>query len=268
VRSLHHTESYFDPNLLDSFPALRALDLGELHELGPALPTLVESTNERPDTVEKWHLRSFSFLLLGNDVLPQLANKIDPTMITTLRFCLSHMDVEELRELVGSLMALEELIVELETDMEYDGKYAVCTIISHADLHLTDLNLGVIHVSRLHLAVLPNHYEVVPLIFRFLQETTLPGLRHLTITLDTLWPLLFGSGVNTFDPIRYLDEDDSGIAHTWELDHSLAARLESLVINLHALDALEHANEFFQLFGTANRPGVLRVLPEHIQLLG
>jgi hypothetical protein len=127
------------------------------------------------------------------------------------------------------------------------------------------MNLGVIHASKLQLGIIP-HRKVVPLIFRFLQESSLPSLRHLTITMDQLWPggmILFD---RTFDPMHHLDDNGPGFAQAWKLDRSLTDRLESVLVELHGMDVLQHASEFFDLFGTANRSGVLRVLPERVQL--
>jgi hypothetical protein len=127
------------------------------------------------------------------------------------------------------------------------------------------MNLGVIHASKLQLGIIP-HRKVVPLIFRFLQESTLPSLRYLMITMDELWPGNMNSIDRTFDPMRHLDDNGPGFAQAWKLDRSLTDRLESVIVELHRLDVLQHANKFFDLFGTANRPGVLRVLPERVQL--
>jgi hypothetical protein len=77
--------------------------------------------------------------------------------------------------------------------------------------------------------------------FRLLRETTLPGLRHLIITLGTVWPRVLRRV--TFYPMRYLDEDGSALAQTSKLDPSVADRLESVLINLDAVEALEHSTE-------------------------
>jgi hypothetical protein len=118
------------------------------------------------------------------------------------------------------------------------------------------MNLGTISASKLHLGV-PRR-EAVPLMFRLLRETTLPGLRHLIITLGMLWKRHFGRV--TFDPMSCFEEADAGLAQTWKLDPSVADRLDSILIDLEAVHFVNRAREFFQLFGAANSPEVLRVL--------
>jgi hypothetical protein len=53
----------------------------------------------------------------------------------------------------------------------------------------------------------------------------------------------------------------------WTIGDALATQLERIDIVLPRIDALAHAKEFLGLFGAANRPGVLRVLPEHVWLM-
>jgi hypothetical protein len=128
---------------------------------------------------------------------------------------------------------------------------------SQADLLPIDMNLGIIHASKLHLGVLPQR-AAVPLMFRLLREATLPGLRHLIITLDTLWSRAFRRV--TFDPMSCFEEAGAGLAQTWKLDPSVADRLDSVLIHLEAVHFVNRASEFFQLFGAANSPEILRVL--------
>jgi hypothetical protein len=53
----------------------------------------------------------------------------------------------------------------------------------------------------------------------------------------------------------------------WTIGDELATQLERIDIMLPRIDALAHTKEFLGLFGAANRPGVLRVLPEDVRLL-
>jgi hypothetical protein len=146
----------------------------------------------------------------------------------------------------------------------YDGECFLRVIQSQADLLPIDMNLGVISASKLHLGILPRDREAVPQMFRLLRETTLPGLRHLIITLSTLWSRAFRRV--TFDPMSCFEEAGAGLAQTWKLDPSVADRLDSVLIDLDAVYFVKRASEFFQLFGAANSPGVLRVSPERAQL--
>jgi hypothetical protein len=129
-----------------------------------------------------------------------------------------------------------------------------------AERALLDLALGTIAASTLHLSVIADA-ECVPLVFGLLQRTSFPRLQCLFITLDNL-------DTNTlFDPLRA----PSGSVHNaqqWSLDHSLASRLSSVHISLPLIDTLANATGFFELFGAANRPGVLRVLTERVHLVG
>jgi hypothetical protein len=129
---------------------------------------------------------------------------------------------------------------------------------SQADLLPIDMNLGVISASKLHLGILPRDREAVPQMFRLLRETTLPGLRHLIITLGTLWSRAFRRV--TFDPMSCFEGAGVGLAQTWRLDPNVADRLDSVLIDLDAVHSIKRASEFFQLFGAANSPEVLRVL--------
>jgi hypothetical protein len=110
--------------------------------------------------------------------------------------------------------------------------------------------------------------ETVPFIFGLFRETSFPRLRHLGLSLDLFYAgHLIGDGESQaiFDPMAGRD----GYIHPvrdWMLDPSLAAHLESIVITMPCIDILKHAQDFFALFGEANRPEVLRVRSESVRL--
>jgi hypothetical protein len=125
VQALERESWCLDRNLVGTFPDLRELDLWQLWDVEPSSSTLVESSdsNRLSDTVQRWDLRSLSFFTLGSEVLREVASQIDPKTVTTLRFCLSDMDMNELRSFIGSLTALEELRVEMERGIVHDGEF-------------------------------------------------------------------------------------------------------------------------------------------------
>jgi hypothetical protein len=123
VQSLELRSWYLARNLPGIFPALRELNLWQLWDVQPSSSASAElsDSDKRSDKVQRWNLRSLSFFTLGNDALREVANQIASRTITTLRFCLSGMDMNELRSFIGSLTALEELKVEIG-EGRHDGE--------------------------------------------------------------------------------------------------------------------------------------------------
>jgi hypothetical protein len=68
-----------------------------------------------------------------------------------------------------------------------------------------------------------------------------------------------------FDPFQASGASDHTVQE-WAIDRSLAARLECVHISLPGIDVLHRATDFLELFGAANRPGVLCVLPARVRL--
>jgi hypothetical protein len=132
------------------------------------------------------------------------------------------------------------------------------------------LSFGVIQIITLRLDVYSNE-ETVPFIFGLLRKTSFPRLRHLCLDIGTSYAghlmMTHGNLHATFNPLATGRDGSSHSIHNWVIPSSLATQLESVLVTLPHIEVLKRARDFFMLFGEANRPEILRVLPESLQLL-
>jgi hypothetical protein len=126
----------------------------------------------------------------------------------------------------------------------------------------SDLNLGIVAARTVRLSISSDE-ESVPFIFGLLRLTTFPRLRSLFIELEPSVP--HKEDIVVFDPFQAGGASDHTV-QVWTIDRSLAARLECVHISLIGIDVLHRATDFLELFGAANRPGVLCVLPARVRL--
>jgi hypothetical protein len=142
----------------------------------------------------------------------------------------------------------------------YPGCHNICSFSA------TDLNLGIVRATKLRLSVYPDH-ESVPVIFGLLRQTLFPELLHLALKLHTerLTHLRSPDGTVVFDPLH--TSKDGHPAQDWTLPLSIAAKLDTVDIALPRIEALKHADHFFELFGQANRPEVLRVVTNGVRFM-
>jgi hypothetical protein len=104
-------------------------------------------------------------------------------------------------------------------------------------------------------------------IFGLLRQTLFPELLHLALKLHTerLDHLRSPDGTVVFDPLH--TGKDGHPAQDWTLPLSIAAQLNTVDISLPQIEVLKHAGGFFELFGEANRPAVLRVIAEGVRFV-
>jgi hypothetical protein len=101
----------------------------------------------------------------------------------------------------------------------------------------------------------------VPGIFGLLRETSFPELRRLHILFPGPDAHLIVPGRQVrFDPLEsYTGSELFRQLRDWTLDAPIAERLESVSMEMKNITEFCHMNAFLELFGSANRPGVLRV---------
>jgi hypothetical protein len=136
-------------------------------------------------------------------------------------------------------------------------------LITHS-LVITALALGTIPVSSLHVCVLIRlGYENLSSFLGPLRETSFPELRRLCILLQVDTD---GHETRGESSIDFMTASAEELQH-WTLRPSVADSLESVVIDLRNITDFHHTTAFLELFGHANRPGVLRVSSGGARLL-
>jgi hypothetical protein len=170
------------------------------------------------------------------------------------------------RRMYEALTALEELTLDVLVWGSMVDDYGWCSLESRPQTSLTHcitaLALGTIPVSRLHLHMYTGRgYENLSFLLGPLRETSFPELHQLRIRLKV-------------GPTRSEARDESSIdfmaasaVQDWTLRPSITDRLESVVIEMKNITDFHHTTAFLELFGHANRPGVLRVCSGDAQLL-
>jgi hypothetical protein len=120
----------------------------------------------------------------------------------------------------------------------------------------------------------------MPFVFGLLRSTSFPQLRSLLVELVDTDANRRARRARRSDHLHREDTTEvvfnpfnagGESVHSvqpWVLNRSLAAQLESIHISMSPIDVLAHATAFFELFGEANRPEVLRVSPERVRLEG
>jgi hypothetical protein len=166
--------------------------------------------------------------------------------------------------LLASLTALEDLKIYMRVFLFGAGEISRNIIQTCADHSSSDLNLGVVAARTVRLSIYSDE-ESIPFIFGLLRLTTFPRLRSLFIELEPSMP--HKEDIVVFDPFQ-ASVTSNHTVQQWSIDHSLAARLECVHISLIRIYKLLRAPDFLELFGAANRPAMLRVLPERVTLDG
>jgi hypothetical protein len=107
------------------------------------------------------------------------------------------------------------------------------------------------------------YYEhwTVPGIFGLLRETSFPKLRRLHVLFPGPEAVFIVQGRQVrFDPlVAYSGSVLFRQLRDWTMDAPAAERLESVLVEMRSITEFCHANAFLELFGSANRPGVMRV---------
>jgi hypothetical protein len=97
--------------------------------------------------------------------------------------------------------------------------------------------------------------EVVPVVFDILRSNELPHLRHLSLRFITL---------GLPEPFELLSSSHMHDLTEWTLPARLASQIESIDIIFESIHEVADSDRFFSLFGSANRPEVLRIRHENI----
>jgi hypothetical protein len=256
--------------IVSSLPALETVEIGPLVSSEDFLDTEDMSSEVGIDRASCCQLPIVTLRLADAWVLGSVRYGLRTDVLRILEFPFPYAADQSkswLPPFLTSLTALEDLKINIWVFLKGLGKIWVANISQMcADLHLSDLNLGVVTTRTLRLTVYPDR-EAVPFIFGLLRLTAFPRLCSLFIELEAedLQHLPHEDNIVVFDPFHAGGASDHTVQQ-WVIDRSLAARLECVHISLPRIDVLLHATEFSELFGAANRPGVLRVLPERVRL--
>jgi hypothetical protein len=257
-------------DVVSSLPALETLEIGHLVSIEDFPDTGDMSSEVGIDRASCIQLPIVTLRLADAWVLVSVRYGLRTDVLRFLEFPFPYVvdqSTSWLPPLLTSLTALEELKINIWVFLEGAGEIWVANITQTcADLSSSDLNLGVVSARTVRLSIYPDE-ESIPFIFGLLRLTTFPRLRSLIIELEAedLQHLPHEDNIVVFDPFHAGGASDHTVQQ-WAIDRSLAARLECVHISLPRIDVLLHATEFSELFGAANRPGVLRVLPERVRL--
>jgi hypothetical protein len=205
-------------------------------------------------------------------VLEWLASEIEFPQLKTLEIPLHQVDEDThtlLQRFLTSLKVMHELKMTFEHSLDITRKQTSRKLFRLSHRHISALSFGVIKIVTLRLDVYPDE-ETVPFISGLLRKTSFPRLRHLCLDIGTSYVghlVMDGDLHATFNPLAAGRDGSGHSIHNWVLTSSLATQLESVLITLPHIGVLKRARDFFMLFGEANRPEILRVLPESLQLL-
>jgi hypothetical protein len=98
--------------------------------------------------------------------------------------------------------------------------------------------------------------EIVPFLFGLLRTVDLPNLVHISIRFASL-------GLpEPFEPLASPHMQDTD----WRIPADLASRLRRVEIVYHSIHEVADGDRFSDLFGHANRPEVLEVRHENVDL--
>jgi hypothetical protein len=174
------------------------------------------------------------------------------------------------RRMYEALTVLEELTLDVSAWGSRLNDFGWCSLESRLQTSLTHcitaLALGRIPVSRLHLHMFTGlGYENLSFLLGPLRETSFPELRQLCILLKVP-TYTYGHETRGELSIDIMAASAKELRH-WTLRPSVADRLESVVIEMKNITDFHHTTAFLELFGHANRPGVLRVSSGGARLL-
>jgi hypothetical protein len=124
------------------------------------------------------------------------------------------------------------------------------------------MSMGTIPVNLLHLRV--QHRGVIDQALRLLRHSTFPALRRLTVHVHCE-----GEPSRVSKSQRIIFSPLQGVQSLEEcaLPAAMANRLESIVLEMPDVGRLVGARDFLGLFGAANRPEVLRLVPDDVELV-